>query len=120
MKTFTATWSPTPFLEDTLTGILAQEIAMEIDNEVLVSMLGNWPENTSTGNLPYGWAGELTYPNITDFEDHMAMYQDMVHHINTVVKNPKQNALWTKIGDCIYVQFRKQKDMDWFVLKYGA
>ena len=60
MKTLTATWSPTTFLEDALAGIMAQEIATEIDNEVLVSMLGNWPENTSTGDLPHGWAGELS------------------------------------------------------------
>ena len=111
MKILTSSWSLTPLLEDTLWQILSDEMAKDLDN---------WPKNESTGNLPYGWAGELTYPNRTDFDDHMAMYKDMVRHINTVVKNPNNNALWTKIGDCIYVQFRKQKDMDWFILKYGA
>ena len=131
MKTLTANWNivqPTPLLEDTLAQILSDEIAKEIDNEVLISMLANWPDNLYTKklsgragpDLPYGWAGELAYPNRTNFADHMEMYMDMVRHINTVVNNPKQNACWNKIGDCVYVMFRKQKDMDWFVLKYGA
>lgn len=72
------------------------------------------------GILPYGWAGELTYPNVVGFDAHFQMYNDMVEWINANVSNPRYNTLWTKIGDCIYVQFRKKKDMMWFSLRFGA
>lgn len=79
----------------------------------------NWP-NQRTGELPYGWVGELTYPNKIGFEAHFKLYSDMVEWINEHVKNPKGNVLWNKIGDCIYIQFRKEKDMFWFTLRFGA
>ena len=78
----------------------------------------NWPSNLY--GLPYGWAGQVSYPNRTNFEDHFQMYRDMVAWIKEHVKNPEQNVLWNKIGDCIYVQFRKQKDKTWFTLRFGA
>ena len=115
--------SYTPTLEDQLADALAEEISKEIDTGVIIAMLANWPNDVYFGGtvtLPYGWAGELTYSNVTNFQDHMSMYYDMVQHINKYVKNPKQNCMWNKIGDCVYVMFRKQKDMQWFVLKYGA
>lgn len=79
----------------------------------------NWHPPGDDYELPYGWAGKVSYPNIQGFDAHFQMYRDMVEWIETTVKNPKQNVLWSKIGDCIYVQFRKQKDMDWFVLRFG-
>lgn len=72
------------------------------------------------GTLPYGWAGELTYPNIQGFDAHFQMYRDMVDWCEKNVKNHRSNVLWTKIGDCIYVQFRKKRDMTWFSLRFGA
>ena len=77
----------------------------------------NWPP---TAVLISGWAGELTYPNRTNFDDHFQQYRDMVNWIKTNVKNPEQNVLWNKIGDCIYIQFRKQKDKNWFAMRFGT
>lgn len=73
-----------------------------------------------TGTVPEGWAGELTYPNRTNFDDHLQQYMNMVAWVEQNVENPHQNVLWTKIGDCIYVQFRKNKDMLWFKLRFGS
>jgi hypothetical protein len=44
----------------------------------------------------------------------------MVDWLEQNVKNHRGNTLWTKIGDCIYIQFRKKKDMVWFSLRFGA
>lgn len=80
----------------------------------------NWHSSAYTSGLPGGWAGELSYPNRTNFHDHFQLYNDMVEWIKQNVANPHQNVLWTKIGDCIYIQFRKRKDMLWFQLKFGS
>ena len=77
----------------------------------------NWP--LITGELPYGWAGELVYPITQGFREHQALYAEMVGWIFRNIQNPTQNALWNKLGDCIYVQFRKRKDMMWFSLRFG-
>jgi hypothetical protein len=71
------------------------------------------------GKVPYGWAGELAYPNNTNFEHHWQLYGEMITWIEENINNHRNNVLWTKIGDCIYVQFRKQKDMTWFSLRFG-
>ena len=68
----------------------------------------------------YGWAGELTYVNTQGFDHHFQLYRDMVAWIRENVKNPQQNVLWNKIGDCIYIQFRKQKDKNWFAMRFGT
>lgn len=115
-------------IEGQMAEILADEIAKEIDMEVMLSVISHWPADLyspkmsgmSGPDLPYGWAGELTYPNVTDFNDHIAMYYGMVSWINEMILNPKQNACWNKIGDCIYVMFRKEKDMSWFVTRWGS
>ena len=67
-----------------------------------------------------GWAAELGYPNVTDFADHFAMYNRMVAWIKRNVENYQFNALWTKIGDCIYIKLRKEKDAMMFILSFGA
>lgn len=83
--------------------------------------MDNWIGSISAGGgqVPYGWAGELTYPNNTNFDDHFQMYNEMVEWIHDNINNHRSNVLWTKIGDCIYVQFRKPKDMMWFSLRFG-
>lgn len=103
---------------DQIAADMANEIAKDIDRGVYVSMISNWPERPN-GDLPYGWAGELTYANTMGFDAHFELYKDMVEFINQHVKNPKENCFWNKIGDCIYIQFRKSKDMTWFVLRFG-
>jgi hypothetical protein len=84
----------------------------------------NWPNSiydaSGRMHLPYGWAGELTYTNVTNFAQHEALYREMVKHINTLVRNPVQNVLWTKLGDSICVCFRKKQDLMWFKLRFGV
>ena len=82
----------------------------------------NWIGSIGTGssNVPYGWAGELTYPNTMGFDLHWQLYGEMIDWIQHNVKNHRSNVLWTKIGDCIYIQFRKEKDMTWFSLRFGV
>lgn len=66
------------------------------------------------------WAAELSYPNNTNFQDHFEMYNRMVDWIRQNVVNYHSNALWTKIGDCVYVKLREEKDAMMFILCFGA
>lgn len=70
-------------------------------------------------DLPYGWAGERHIINNVGFEHHFKLYYDIVEWIQKNVSNPIQNARWIKIGDCVYVQFRKEEDLIMYLLKFG-
>ena len=80
----------------------------------------NWYPGGFNDIVPGGWAGELSYPNRTNFDDHLQQYINMIEWIKQNVADPYQNVLWTKIGDCIYIQFRQRKDMLWFTLRFGS
>lgn len=75
----------------------------------------NWNDSA----LPLGWAGELSYANTIGFSAHMRLYINMVEWITDNVDNARKNCKWAKLGDCIYIQFRKKKDMVWFSLRFG-
>ena len=97
--------------------ILADNLCMaQIDIGKEMAKFPNWQSNNV---LPYGWAGELAYPNRTNFEDHYNTYVDMLNFVSTNVKNYHNNCQWTKIGDCVYFMFRKQKDLSWFIMRFG-
>jgi hypothetical protein len=66
-----------------------------------------------------GWALETSYPNNIGFDRHFALYNEMVAWIKAHVVNYQSNALWTKIGDCIYIKLRKEKDAMMFILRFG-
>ena len=66
-----------------------------------------------------GWAGELSYPNTTNFQHHMSLYGQMIKWVLEYVDNPHDNVLWDKKGDCIYLIFRKKEDLIMFKLKFG-
>jgi hypothetical protein len=68
----------------------------------------------------YGWAASLSYANTTNFKDHFEMYNNMVAWIKANVVNYHNNALWTKIGDCVYIKLRKEKDAMLFILRFGT
>ena len=72
------------------------------------------------GKIPYGWAGECAFPNDTDYDKHTQKYKDMIVWIKKNIENPTANALWDKTGDNIYIQFRKKKDLSWFILRWGS
>jgi len=82
----------------------------------------NWPHFPGTsenGKLPYGWAGQQHYFNSVGFDAHFQLYNDIVRWCYDTIQNTKQNAYWTKIGDCIYIQLRKEEDLLMFILKFG-
>ena len=93
-------------------------------NNMLVDLKPkHWPHIPGTpenGKVPYGWAGERSYPNNIGFDKHFQMYNDIVDWLHTNVENTKHNAHWNKIGDCIYVQLRKRENLMMFVLRWGA
>jgi len=71
---------------------------------------------TMPNNLfPYRFA----YPNVTNFADHKAMYHAMREWIIENVDNFCYDAMWTKIGDCIYINIRDDQMAMLFVLKFG-
>ena len=76
----------------------------------------NWPNHD--GQVFANWAGELTYPNTTDFDTHRQLYRDMVAWIMDNVADYRHNTCWAKIGDCIYIHFRKSADLTWFALRW--
>lgn len=76
-----------------------------------------WPDNLD--RILVDWAFEGSYPNNIGFEKHFALYNEMVDWIKANVVNYQHNALWTKIGDCIYIKLRKRQDAMVFVLKFG-
>lgn len=80
---------------------------------------GHWPTYGSD-HLPYGWAGEYTCANTIGFDAHAALYNEIVDWIHDNIARPHTNAHWAKMGDCIYVQIRKKKDMFWFTMRFGA
>lgn len=65
------------------------------------------------------WALETGYPNEIGFEQHFLLYLQMVDWIRANVVNYENNALWTKIGDCIYIKLRKPTDATAFILRFG-
>lgn len=75
---------------------------------------------TPTHPVLLGWALEIGYPNEIGFEMHFLLYLNMVDWIKANVVNYKNNALWTKIGDCIYIKLRKPADATAFILRFGS
>lgn len=105
-------------LEARFVNQMANSIQEDIDRELILELIGNWPKDTSA-KLPYGWAGAWHNANQIGFKAHMEMYMRICRWINRHVKNPKQNAQWTKIGDCLYVHIRKPQDFTAFILTFG-
>ena len=67
-----------------------------------------------------GWAFEEGYPNTIGFAEHFSLYNKMIDWIKANVVNYRQNSMWTKIGDCIYIKLRKEQDAMLFILTFGA
>lgn len=84
-------------------------------------MSNRLPKSNWAPGLPYPleWAGAYSIPNTTNFDHHRQLYCDIVDWINTNIKHPEQNALWDKIGDCLYFCFRNKDDFVWFMLRWG-
>lgn len=66
------------------------------------------------------WVAMWAYPNYIGFERHFQLYRDMVDWIKANVVNYKHNAMWTKIGDCIYINLRNPRDAMMFALRFGS
>lgn len=79
---------------------------------------GNWPEHEFDIEAN-GWAGGCSFPNNTNFNDHWKFYLDTIRWIKDNIENHRSNVLWTKIGDCIYFKFRKERDYALFLLRWS-
>ena len=77
----------------------------------------NWPK-LSNDDIPVGWAGSYSIPNNNGFKLHAALYRDIVAWIQANINRPFSNVHWAKMGDCIYVQFRKKSDFTLFLLRW--
>jgi len=102
-------------IEADILAIMVNEIQKEINNQILISMLDNWPYPYYSSGLPEGWAGEHKIGDAIGLE----LYTEVVKWIRSSVKNPTNNVYWTKIGECIHVKFRKKQDYVLYWLKYG-
>lgn len=78
--------------------------------------LPNWVYG---GDCPGDWAGQYICANTIGFDRHFQLYNDIVDWIWDNVEDPKSNAQWNKIGDCIYVYIRKPNDYFLFSLRWG-
>ena len=84
----------------------------------------NWPSEIASQLpwprcLPYGWAHAHAIPNTMGFEKHFELYHDIVQWVDNEVPRGRDNVLWEKVGDCIYLMFRKERDYLLFALKFG-
>jgi hypothetical protein len=62
---------------------------------------------------------EHCIPNNVGFDAHFQMYRDIVAWIPKNIHHHRRNTRWTKMGDGIYVQFKKEKDYHWFMLRWA-
>jgi len=63
---------------------------------------------------------EFSYPNDTNFANHFQLYRDIVDWIKANIETYEHSTMWTKIGDCIYVKIKNDKDAVMFALKFGV
>lgn len=97
-------------LEEQLAAILANEIRIEIDQNVIVELTNNW----YSARLPYGWAGEHYVPDTAE-----KRYLAIVAWIKNNINNPEQNAHWTKLGQSTRVFIRRPRDLTVFLLRWS-
>ena len=91
---------------------------MILDDECIIPS-NNWPAGLNDISI-HGWAGELTYNDSDWRKNNFKKYKEMVDWIKLNVYNAHSNVLWSQIGGQIIVKFRKEKDMMWFILRFGS
>jgi len=52
------------------------------------------------------------------FDGHFALYNEAVRWIKSL-DNFKRNVRWIKVGDCIYIKFRREDDIMMFKLRFS-
>jgi len=82
----------------------------------MIDFDSNWP----VAYLPEDWTGECYIINTMGFSAFFKMYTDISKWIIDNIDNPRANAHWTRLGDCMYFKFRKSKDMLFFKLSWPA
>lgn len=77
--------------------------------------------NWDNEELPYGWAGEciINKSNRIGIISFFNRYNTIVTWIKDNIRNPQSNTRWKMIGDAIYIQFRRPKDMVFFKLVWS-
>jgi hypothetical protein len=58
-------------------------------------------------------------PNTMGFEAHFQLYWDIIEWIQKNIHHHRRNTRWTKMGDGIYVQFKKETDFMLFMLRWA-
>lgn len=58
-------------------------------------------------------------PNTIGFDAHFQLYRDIVEWMPKNIHHVKRNTRWAKLGDCIYLQFKKEKDFMLFMLRWA-
>lgn len=78
----------------------------------------HWPEIKINDweNNPL-W-NDYCIPNTIGFGDHFRLYNDIVEWILNEVHYPRRRTRWAKIGDAIYVRFKREEDYLMFMLKW--
>jgi hypothetical protein len=60
----------------------------------------------------------FTCSNTMGFDGHFALYNEAVRWIKSL-DNFKRNVRWIKVGDCIYIKFRREDDIMMFKLRFS-
>ena len=82
--------------------------------------LDNWQPriNFDGPELPYGWAGEV----IIDLDNQNFMwlksFREKSDWIENNIDGYEHNVIWVQSGGKMYAQFRKEKDLAWFKLRW--
>lgn len=82
--------------------------------------LDNWQSFSELimPELPHGWAGQVVIDLDTENFMWLLTFRERSEWITQNIKNYEQNVIWARIGSLMYAQFRKQKDLAWFSLRW--
>jgi len=112
-------------IEDQLAVIMADEIRKEIDRNVLIEVLSNWPDSLYADdsqppgpNLPEGWAGEWI-TSLTYSDPGWELWASMVHWIRDNIHHPEKNACWVWKNGFAQVYVRRPQDLTAFLLRWA-
>ncbi len=117
-------------LENQIAATMTDEIRKQIDRNVLIEVLSNWPDSLYADdrqppgpNLPEGWAGEWSTPLRVAYGDPSdsgwESWASMVHWIRDNIHNPEKNACWVWKNGFAQVYVRKPQDLTAFLLRWS-
>lgn len=112
-------------LENQIAATMTDEIRKQIDRNILIELLSNWPDSLYADdsqppgpNLPEGWAGEW-HILMTNSDPGWELWASMVRWIRDSIHNPEKNAYWLWDNGRIRVYVRKPQDLTAFLLRWS-